>query len=205
MNPFEGEFDIDGLKFSWDDGIFSITLGKRDDSKDGSYRDAYFHPMISFSEFSISTRILRNQTLATRSYHGNDVKLLGNRGKNSQSTMHSYHEKSGIIYFAEINKNAVSCWNTRKPLRPSNVKIIARDDIKLIYPSDLSVVDDDLWVMSNRMIRQIYSTLNADDFNFRIFRQPVKDTLAACNATASRRRNSLIEVDDKLKLSQFHG
>jgi hypothetical protein len=53
--------------------------------------------------------------------------------------MHSYHEKSGVMYFAEINKNAVSCWNTRKPLRPSNVKVIAKDDIKLIYPSDLSV------------------------------------------------------------------
>jgi hypothetical protein len=43
MNPFEGDFDVDGLKFSWDDGIFSITLSNRD--KDG-YRTAYFHPMI---------------------------------------------------------------------------------------------------------------------------------------------------------------
>ena len=43
MNPFEGEFDVDGLQFSWDDGIFSITLSNRDE--DG-FRTAYFHPMI---------------------------------------------------------------------------------------------------------------------------------------------------------------
>lgn len=42
MNPFEGDFNVDGLKFSWDDGIFSITLSKP--HKD-SYRTAYFHPM----------------------------------------------------------------------------------------------------------------------------------------------------------------
>jgi hypothetical protein len=42
MNPFEGEFNVDGLKFSWDDGIFSIALSPSD--KNG-HRIAYFHPM----------------------------------------------------------------------------------------------------------------------------------------------------------------
>lgn len=42
MNPFQGDYHVDGLKFQWDDAIFSITLGKRD--KD-FYRMAYFHPM----------------------------------------------------------------------------------------------------------------------------------------------------------------
>lgn len=43
MNPFEGDFNVDGLKFSWDDGIFSIALSPRD--KNG-HRIAYFHPMV---------------------------------------------------------------------------------------------------------------------------------------------------------------
>lgn len=43
MHPFEGDFNVDGLKFSWNDAIFSITLSERD--KDSSYRLAYFHPM----------------------------------------------------------------------------------------------------------------------------------------------------------------
>jgi hypothetical protein len=43
MNPFEGDFNVDGLKFSWDDGIFSITLSN---PQPNGYRTAYFHPMI---------------------------------------------------------------------------------------------------------------------------------------------------------------
>lgn len=45
MNPFEGDFNVDGLKFSWDDGIFSVTLSNKD--IDG-YRTAYFHPMCRY-------------------------------------------------------------------------------------------------------------------------------------------------------------
>lgn len=50
MNPFEGEYDVDGLKFSWDDAIFSIALGECD--KDSPYRLAYFHPMSRFNLIS---------------------------------------------------------------------------------------------------------------------------------------------------------
>lgn len=42
MNPYEGDFNVDNLKFSWDDGIFSIALSSLD--KNGQ-RTVYFHPM----------------------------------------------------------------------------------------------------------------------------------------------------------------
>jgi hypothetical protein len=53
--------------------------------------------------------------------------------------MHSIHQGTGVAFFAQINKNAVWCWNSKKPLRASNVHEVLRDDVKLIYPSDLSV------------------------------------------------------------------
>lgn len=71
--------------------------------------------------------------------------LVGSRGKDTQSTMHSYHANSGIIYYAQINKNAISCWNSNRELNPSNFKEIVRDDIKLVYPSDLMV---SLWYLT---------------------------------------------------------
>lgn len=46
MHPFQGEFDVDGLKFSWEDAIFSITLSERE--RDSTFRLAYFHPMSRF-------------------------------------------------------------------------------------------------------------------------------------------------------------
>ena len=114
----------------------------------------------SFSEFAVSTRVLRNETLARRSFHGDDVKvswkflrqdifhsiffssalkLIGNRGENTQSTMHGFHEKTSVMFFAEINKNAVSCWNSKNTLRPSNMVEISRDNVTLVYPNDLNV------------------------------------------------------------------
>lgn len=47
MNPFEGDYRVDGLRFSWDDGIFSIALAERE--KGSSHRLAYFHPMSRFN------------------------------------------------------------------------------------------------------------------------------------------------------------
>lgn len=35
-------FDVDSFKYTWRDGIFSITLGNRDEH---GYRSAYYHPM----------------------------------------------------------------------------------------------------------------------------------------------------------------
>lgn len=45
MHPLQGDYNVDGLKFSWDDAIFSIALSERDAQ---GYRLAYFHAMSRF-------------------------------------------------------------------------------------------------------------------------------------------------------------
>lgn len=42
FDPMQGDFNVGGEQFQWNDGIFSVTLGKR--NADG-FRTAYFHPM----------------------------------------------------------------------------------------------------------------------------------------------------------------
>lgn len=71
FDPIRGDFDVAGVQYQWNDGIFSITLGNRE--WDG-YRRAYFHAMASVSEFAVSTRILQNETMSMRSNHGKDFK-----------------------------------------------------------------------------------------------------------------------------------
>lgn len=71
-DPIHGDFDVAGVQYQWNDGIFSITLGNP--LPDGD-RIAYFHAMASVSEFSVPTHILRNESLAARSYHGSDFKV----------------------------------------------------------------------------------------------------------------------------------
>lgn len=66
------KYSLDGFKYQWFDGVFSVALGNR--HKDG-YRKAYFHPMASTSEFSVSTKVLQNEELSKRLDHGDDFKV----------------------------------------------------------------------------------------------------------------------------------
>lgn len=43
FDPMQGDFDVIGLQYQWNDGIFSISLGRR--NPDG-YRPVFFHPMV---------------------------------------------------------------------------------------------------------------------------------------------------------------
>lgn len=72
FDPLYGEFNVDGLQFTRRDGIFSVALSHV--QKTG-YKIAFFHPMCSDAEFIVSTRILRNETLATRTFHGRDFRV----------------------------------------------------------------------------------------------------------------------------------
>lgn len=71
-DPIRGDFDVAGVQFQWNDGIFSITLSER--NADG-FKTAYFHAMASTSEFEVSTEVLKNQTASTRSSHGTDFRV----------------------------------------------------------------------------------------------------------------------------------
>lgn len=42
FDPLEGDFNVAGLRYQWNDGIFSITLSNK--NADG-FKTAYFHPM----------------------------------------------------------------------------------------------------------------------------------------------------------------
>ncbi|GJQ85795.1 hypothetical protein Trydic_g20353 [Trypoxylus dichotomus] len=166
LEPQGGEFNIGGMPFQWDDGIFSIAL--TDQRSDGT-RDAIFHAMAGTHLYSVSTKILKDKALATRSYHRNDFKVLGDRGPGSQTSATDLHKPTGIMFFNLINQNAVGCWNTNKPFDPKNFGIVQKNDTTMIYPSDMEVYNDFLLVLTNKMPIFFYSSLNYDETNFRVW------------------------------------
>ncbi|KAH8383760.1 hypothetical protein KR009_010399 [Drosophila setifemur] len=169
FDPLSGDLSIGGQTFRWDDGIFSTTLGPRD--PDGS-RIFYFHPMASTNEFVVSNKVLQEEANAARSDHGNDFRVLGTRGPATQSTMHDYDPHTGVIFYAEIQKNGVGCWKTSKPFSVENHGNVDSNASDMIYPSDLTIDEDGtLWLMSNSMPIFIYSTLDTNVYNFRIWKQ----------------------------------
>jgi len=73
-DPLAGDYNIGGLNFQWgEEGIFGISLSPI--APDG-YRTLFFHPLSSYREFAVSTRILRDQQLSQNSYHEFRVFLL---------------------------------------------------------------------------------------------------------------------------------
>lgn len=58
---------------------------------------------------------------------------------NSQSAMHDFDLRSGIMFYSQVGINGVSCWNSAKPYTPRNHEILDHDDVTMVYPSDLNV------------------------------------------------------------------
>ncbi|XP_008470212.1 protein yellow-like [Diaphorina citri] len=86
-------------------------------------------------------------------------------------------DHNGILYFNLIDRNAVGCWNSQYPYKPENIGHIDIDNEALIFPSDVKVVGDDLWVISDRMPIHLESELNFNDVNFRIFTVPLQEAV----------------------------
>ncbi|XP_035897050.1 L-dopachrome tautomerase yellow-f2-like [Anopheles stephensi] len=176
LNPVEGDYNIQGINFAWDDGIFSIALGNPDPVT--KFRTAYFHALSSNSEFTVSTEVLRNETASQRSWHGTDFKLLGYRGSKSQSSIHAFDRETGVIFFALIQQNAILCWDSNKPFAPQNMAIVYKNDRDIVYPNDLSIDQNGyVWFMTNSIIKLLYAQLNLDEFNFFVWRANIKQII----------------------------
>jgi len=180
LESLAGEFNVGGIHFQWNDGVFSLGLS---DIKSDGFRTIYFHSMAGNHIYSVSTRILTNRELATRSYHENDFKVEIDRGQGSQTSASDLHKPSGILFLALVNQNALGCWNTHKAPKLENFDIVHRDDQKFIYPSDIKVYGDKVIVLTNTMPVFLYSQLNYDQTNFRIWTASVNE--AGKNTTCS--------------------
>uniref|UniRef100_A0A1B0GKW3 Major royal jelly protein n=2 Tax=Lutzomyia longipalpis TaxID=7200 RepID=A0A1B0GKW3_LUTLO len=158
---------LDGLKFGFPDGIFSVAL-----SPNVNNRIAFFHPLASLQEFSVPTRVLKDKSLSPDKYAPGDFKDLGVRGRQAQSATHDIDQR-GVLYYTEIQTNSIKCWNTQTALKPENVGTVYEDAESLTYPNDLEIDPvGDIWAMSNRLPIFIYRGLNPDEYNFHIVRGP---------------------------------
>lgn len=174
IDPLAGEFNVAGIKFEWTDALFGLALSSP--GPDG-YSTLYFHPLTGTNEFSVSTRLLRNATLAKNNFH--DFKLLGSRGPKGQSSVSFIDKKSGVLFYALVNLNAIACWRTTNPSYTMESQgRIYMSNVTMVFPNDIKVdPDHNLWVLSDRLPIYMYSRLNESDVNFRILTAPVADAI----------------------------
>ncbi|KAF9418128.1 hypothetical protein HW555_004938 [Spodoptera exigua] len=182
FNPTSGNLRVAGQSFTWNDGIFSVATGEP--GPDGC-RQVYFHPMVSNQEFSVSSCELEKREANQSAFN-----VVGDRGSNSQSTMHDMHGASKVIFFAEVGRDSISCWNTEKPLSPDNMEMLAQHSSKLSYPSDLHVTENEVWVTSNTLPRFIYSRFNPEEYNFFVYKANVDNVLSGTVCEGTRTSDS---------------
>lgn len=53
--------------------------------------------------------------------------------------MHVYDKETGIIFYSQVARNAIGCWNTNLSHEPNNLHLIVQDNTTMIYPSDINV------------------------------------------------------------------
>ncbi|XP_052758194.1 protein yellow [Galleria mellonella] len=181
-DPFACDFNVKGLNFSWTDAIFG--MGISGPNSDG-YSTLYFHPMASYNEFKVSTEYLRNVTVAENNFEA--FQQLGTRGPNSQSSVSFLDQKTGVLFYSLVNLNAVACWKTsnREYLMKNQGRIYMNDET-MVYPTDIKVdYNDNLWILSNKLPIWMYTDLNENEVNFRVFSAPVLEAIShtACDVT----------------------
>lgn len=170
-NPLTGDYNIAGLNFQWSaEGIFGITASPA--GPDG-YRTLFFSPLASHTQFAVSTRILRDESKVTGSYH--DFQVVGDRGANGHTTAKVMDELTGVELFSLIDQNAIGCWRGDLQYKPQNIGVVDKDDVGLVFPSDVKIDSQrNVWVMSDRMPVFLEATLDYSDINFRIYTAPLE-------------------------------
>nr|QEL52202.1 yellow protein [Bactrocera dorsalis] len=178
-NPMASDFNVYGLNFQWLDGVFGMSLSNQATPSYGE-RTLYFHPMASFKEFSISTRLLRDEKLWPTSAQKLSKYFVevGDRGDLGQSSAAGI-ARNGIMFYTQVHRDNVACWDTTKPYVRGNLAMLLSRGQKLIqFPNDLKVDQEEeqgVWVMSNNLPIYLYGQLDYSDVNFRILRGGVND------------------------------
>lgn len=164
-DPLVGDFNIAGLNFQWGaEGIFGITLSPI--GPDG-YRTLFFSPLSSHTEFSVSTKILRDETKVKGSYQ--DFKVVGSRGADGHTTS-KVMDDTGIQLFNLIDQNAIGCWSSALSYKPQNIGVVDKDDVGFVFPADIKIDSErNVWMISDRMPVFLESVLDYSDINFRIY------------------------------------
>lgn len=176
FEPLAGSYKVGGIEFHWTDGVFALALSE---PRENGYRTMFFHAFSSTKEFCVSTELLRNYTHIDKTEAFHDFKLLGDRGERTQSSASYYDPKTSVLFYTQINRDGVGCWNSNKPYTPENNPLLFSNSTLFEFLNDLKVDDEDtLWFLSDKLPRFLYKSLDPNDINFRIFSIKTTDAIA---------------------------
>ncbi|XP_048484861.1 protein yellow [Plutella xylostella] len=166
FDPLAGSYNVGGIEFHWTDGVFGLALSE---PREDGYRTMFFHAFSSTKEFCVSTELLRNYTRLDKEEAFHDFKLLGDKGPQTQTSASFYDPKTKVLFYSQVNRNGVGCWNTEKPFTTENNALVFSDP-KFEFPNDLKVDNEGtLWFLVDKLPRFIYKGLDSSEVNYGIY------------------------------------
>ncbi|XP_044759409.1 protein yellow [Coccinella septempunctata] len=175
-DPLAAAYKVHDLEFEWTDGIFGLALSPW--NKVQKDRILYYHPMSSFREFYVKTSVVCNETGWEKTK--NAFRVMGqSRGKSGQVSA-SAMDRNGIMFYNLVTRDAIGCWDSRKPYKRSNLGVVAQNSERLIFPNDLKIdkeKNQNVWIISNRLPFYLYKSLDKNDINFRIMSAEIANAI----------------------------
>lgn len=196
-DPKGGSFNVSGVLFVWTDGIFGMAL---EPTQDG-YSTLYFHPLSSTMEFSVSTKLLRDPERVNTPESFHEFQPIGSRGSNGQSSVSFIDPKTGVMFYALTNFNAIACWRPNKMFNLREQGVVYADNVTMIFPNDLKVDrNGNIWILSDRLHIFMYSHLDPNDYNYRILFGSTED-LIVDTVCSKDYDNSMINTNNNSGMS----
>ncbi|KAK4874683.1 hypothetical protein RN001_014043 [Aquatica leii] len=176
-NPFFGNYNFAGYTFDLMDGVLGMDLSPYVPGKD---RILYYHALSSGSEQWVYTSHLRNQSMFVDNPSPAPEIFHVYPGQRHTQSAAMAIDKNGIAYFGLVSDLSMNCWNTGTEYGPSNIGQIARDPVRLQFPSGVKVITNkagkqELWFVTMRFQRMATGTLDTTDKNFRIMVGKIDD------------------------------
>ncbi|CAH0719376.1 unnamed protein product, partial [Brenthis ino] len=163
--PLLSNYTLHGLNYQWSDGLFGMSLGQYHLGD----RPLYYHAMSSSLEFVVNTSVIRDPSRVNNAV--DEFKLLGeSRGLNGQVSAVAI-DRNGVMFFNLISQDSVGCWDTRKPYKIENLRIVAQNNNTLVFPNDLRIdneVQQLIWIITNRLPMYQFNLIDPNDFNYRV-------------------------------------
>jgi len=201
-NPLAASFTFNGIDFQWTDGTFGLSLAPPDPKGD---RIMFFHPMASYDEFMVNTRVLKNESAWTGTAlfpSAESFTPVGTRGKRGQSSTVSI-SRGGVQVFNMVQRASIGCWDIRKPYTINNVGIVEADGVKINFPNDLKIdraEPQHIWVLTNNLPTFLYATLDYNQINFRVLTTTVDKAVAGTVCDPKAPASNVLETADTCNL-----
>ncbi|GLV34795.1 yellow [Carabus blaptoides fortunei] len=168
-SPDADEFTVNGTAVQARINIAGIALGPRMSIR-GNHeivtqdRTVYYCPLSSYRMYAVSSAILRDERSAQIGIR-TKVRDLGRKASQTDGMV---MDENGVLYYGLLSDNSIARWDSRTPFT-SGQKVIARDRAYLQWPDSLCFdVSGNLYVVTNKLQKFIFGSMDLNEPNFRI-------------------------------------